>query len=279
MAALALPILKVDTSPRYGNATFSKTHGLRLAERKPPSIAAKINIPHDVIMENMPLVRSIAKRVRRSLPANIEYDDLVNAGVLGLIDALAKFNPNKDVDFSSYAHHRIRGAMVDSLRDLDWASRDLRRKDKQIQRATRDLSAELERPPSDLELADRMGVKLDRCRQILSKIHSCGLISTDSKGSDDTPPVNLIGNKDSRPDEICRAWERQSKVAKALRGLPIRYRQVLTLYYSDDLTMKQIGCELGVNESRISQIHKLALAKMEIALQGIGVRSIYDLVA
>src|SRR3954470_235111 len=120
-----------------------------------------------VVLEHLPLVKAIAVRVHENLPVHVDLDDLVHAGILGLFDAANKFDSGKQVAFSSYAKHRIKGAILDSLRQLDWASRDLRRRHKQLEAVTRDLAAELQRTPTEAEIAQRLGVDVDRWRQMM----------------------------------------------------------------------------------------------------------------
>src|SRR5690242_19080571 len=129
--------------------------------------AAKLARRDRVVLEHVPLVKAIAVRVHENLPVHVDLDDLVHAGILGLFDAASKFNPDKQVVFSSYAKHRIKGAILDSLRQLDWASRDMRRRHKQLEAVTRDLAAELQRTPTEAEIAERLGVDVDRWRQMM----------------------------------------------------------------------------------------------------------------
>ncbi|OYW13059.1 MAG: FliA/WhiG family RNA polymerase sigma factor, partial [Acidobacteriia bacterium 12-62-4] len=134
-----------------------------------------------IILEHLPLVKAIAVRVHENLPVHVDLDDLVHAGILGLFDAATKFDDQKMVSFSSYAKHRIKGAILDSLRQLDWASRDLRRRHKQIESVTRELTGELQRSPSEAELANRMGVEVDRWRQMVLDLRNVGLISASTR--------------------------------------------------------------------------------------------------
>src|SRR6202051_605985 len=136
------------------------------AAAKATAQAAKLARRDRVVLEHVPLVKAIAVRVHENLPVHVDLDDLVHAGILGLFDAASKFNPEKQVVFSSYAKHRIKGAILDSLRQLDWASRDLRRRHKQVEAVTRDLSAQFERVPTEVEIAAKMGVDLERWRQM-----------------------------------------------------------------------------------------------------------------
>lgn len=228
-----------------------------------------------VVLENLPLVKAIAIRVHESLPVHVELDDLVHAGILGLFDAATKFNPYKQVAFSSYAKHRIKGAMLDSLRQLDWASRDMRRRHKQVEQVTRDLCAELHRNPTEDEVAQKMGVEVSRWRQMALDLRNVGLISASSRPNenDDLPAPDFPGSPDTQPDSMCAREQMREKLELAMSALPERYRKVVTLYYSNELTMKEIGGMLGINESRVSQIHKSALEKMAAVLMSNGITS------
>ena len=227
-----------------------------------------------VILEHLPLVKAIAIRVHESLPVHVDLDDLVHAGILGLFDAVRKYEPNKKVAFSAYAKHRIKGAILDSLRQLDWASRDLRRRQKQIEVATRELLATLQRNPTEAELADKMGVDLDRWRQIMTEMHCVGLVSYSTRHpEEDLPDPEFPARPETQPDRICAHGQMHEALCRAMKKLPERYRKVVTLYYEKDLTMREIGGVLGINESRVSQIHKLALEKMAGALESCGITS------
>lgn len=228
-----------------------------------------------VVLENLPLVRVIAVRVHENLPVHVDLDDLVHAGIMGLFDAATKFDPDKNVVFSSYAKHRIKGAILDSLRQLDWASRDLRRRHKQVEQVTRDLAGELHRNPTEAEVAERMGVEVDRWRQMMLDLRNVGLVSASSRGSEseDLPAPDFPSNPDSHPDTLCAKEELRSVLRTALDTLPERYQRVVLLYYANELTMKEIGNMLGINESRVSQIHKAALEKMAAALGQAGISS------
>lgn len=228
-----------------------------------------------VILAHLPLAKGIAIRVHENLPVHVDLEDLIHAGVLGLFDAVAKFDPEKQVSFASYARHRIKGAILDSLRQLDWASRDLRRRHKQAEAVTRELAGELHRVPTETEIADRLGVDLDRWRQMANEMRNVGLISADTRATDheDMPAPDYAGSTDTQPDYMCARRQMQLMLERAMTTLPDRYRQVVTLYYSNEMTMKEIGTILGINESRVSQIHKSALEKMSVALQGAGIHS------
>jgi RNA polymerase sigma factor for flagellar operon FliA len=229
----------------------------------------------EVVLEHLPLVRSIAVRVHDSLPVHVELDDLIHAGILGLFDAATKYDPAKNVAFSSYAKHRIKGAILDSLRQLDWASRDMRRRHRQVEEAARELSADLQRNPTEAEMAERLGVPVERWRQMAIELRSLGLVSASSRPADqeDLPAPDFAGAPECQPDNICAREELREKLEQAMNVLPSRYKKVVVLYYTNEMTMKEIGGVLGINESRVSQIHKSALEKMAVALQTNGITS------
>jgi RNA polymerase sigma factor for flagellar operon FliA len=228
-----------------------------------------------IVLENLPLVKAIAVRVHENLPVHVDLDDLVHAGVLGLFDAASKYNPDKKVVFQSYAKHRIKGAILDSLRQLDWASRDLRKRQKQLESVTRDFTARMGRAPTDLEIAENMGLGLERWRRIALELKNLGLLSASSLrlDPDNTAPVEFPAAPDSRPDLMCARQQLRSVLATAMKCLPERYQKVVFLYYSNEMTMREIGEILGVNESRVSQIHKTALEKMAACLHSSGIHS------
>ncbi len=228
-----------------------------------------------VVMENLSLVKAIAVRVRANLPGHVELDDLVHAGILGLFDAAEKFNSGKCVAFTTYAKHRIRGAILDSLRQQDWASRDLRRRYRQMEAVVRELTSELGRTPTDEEVAGRLGIEVQRWRQIMLDFRNVGLVSADTRKADqdDLPMPEFPAPPATRPDYICGRHELSGALGSAMRILPRRYQTVVRLYYTNEMTMKEIGGFLGVNESRVSQIHKSALARMAEALSASGISS------
>ena len=237
--------------------------------------AAKNAMRDHIIIEHLPLVKAIAVRVHENLPVHVDLDDLVHAGVLGLFDAATKYNPDKQVAFSSYAKHRIKGAILDSLRQLDWASRDLRRRHKQVEAATRELSATLQRNPTESEIAEKLGVEVQRWRQMMIDLRSVGLISASARSAEheDLPAPDFPSNPDTQPDNMCAREQMKSLLTVAMQALPERYQKVVLLYYTNEMTMKEIGGVLGINESRVSQIHKSALEKMQVVLHSNGIHS------
>jgi RNA polymerase sigma factor FliA len=229
----------------------------------------------ELILEHLHLVNAIASHVQRGLGVHTELDDLVHAGTMGLFDAATKYQEEKEVSFPIYAKHRIRGAILDSLRQLDWASRDARRQYKQMEAVTRDLTLKLDRTPTHAEIADAMGIDARRWQTLMIDFRSFGLAAVRQRSADreDAPVREVPSSPAQCPDQVFARSEMRQKLGSAMQNLPQRYQQVVKLYYEADMSMKEIGSMLGVNESRVSQIHKSALAKMQMVLSGSGVSS------
>src|SRR5437764_7295815 len=175
-----------------------------------------------IVLDHMPLVKAIAVRVHENLPVHVDLDDLIHAGVMGLFDAVTKYDGDKKVIFHSYAKHRIKGAILDSLRQLDWASRDLRRRHKQVEAATRDLSAKFERPPTEAEIAEKMGVEVERWRQMVVELRTVGLISASSRGNerDNNNAPEFPAKQEFQPDNMCAKEELREMLMDAMKTLP-----------------------------------------------------------
>jgi RNA polymerase sigma factor FliA len=222
----------------------------------------------ELIIGNLHLVQIIASHVRRSLSVHTEMDDLVHAGTMGLFDAATKYREDREVAFPVYAKHRIRGAILDSLRQIDWASRDARKTYKQMQSVARDLSLKLQRSPTQAEIAEAMGIDEHRWQTLMIDFRSLGLSASrqSSSNNEELPTREVPATAEYAPDSAFFLAEMRATLNSALGCLPERYQKVVKLYYDEDMTMKEIGNLLGVNESRVSQIHKAALAKMQIHL-------------
>jgi RNA polymerase sigma factor for flagellar operon FliA len=228
-----------------------------------------------LILENLPLVRAIAVRVSESLPVHVDVDDLAHAGIMGLMDAAAKYDSTKQVTFRAYAKHRIKGAILDSLREMDWASRDLRRRHKQLEAITRELSAAMERNPTEAEIAEKMGMDIERWRQVAIELRMMGLLSASTRAPEDenqSTPEFPAGDE-LNPDVIAKQRQLRSFLSEAMKMLPDRYQTVIGLYYVGGKTMREIGDRMGINESRVSQIHRAALDRMAVSLQSAGIHS------
>ena len=216
-----------------------------------------------IVFEQMPQVKYIARRIHEHLPQHVPFEDLVHAGIVGLIDALNKFDSEKNVKFASYAKFRIRGAILDSLRELDWSPRDLRRKSRHIDTVVQKLQTELGRTASGPELAKALGLSLRELHHLLNEIRGLEIGSlqceANGEGQETDLAQNIAGPPDQDPFTLCMATERKERLEQAIAHLPEREQQVLMLYYQQELTMREVGELMGVGESRVSQIHTLAV--------------------
>ncbi|HVP54003.1 MAG TPA: FliA/WhiG family RNA polymerase sigma factor [Candidatus Eisenbacteria bacterium] len=223
-----------------------------------------------IVLEQMPQVKYIARRIHEHLPQHVPFEDLVHAGIVGLIDALNKFDSDKNVKFSSYAKFRIRGAILDSLREMDWSPRDLRRKSRQIDSVMQKLQAELGRTASEGELAKAMGLSLQELHHLVNEIRGLEIGSLHAESNTDGQETdleqNLAGPPDQDPLTLCLSGERKERLEKAIARLPEREQQVLMLYYQQELTMREVGELMGVGESRVSQIHTLAVKHLRTVM-------------
>lgn len=222
-----------------------------------------------LMLEHLPTVRYLARRIHERLPQHIEIDDLVSAGVLGLMDAFRKFDPAKKVQFRSYAQFRIRGAILDSLRTLDWSPRELRRKGRAIEEAIHALKARIGRMPNEPEIASELGMELGEYQQLLGELKGLEIGTLHVERSEDSGDEELAyvpGRPDEDPLFVCLKSEMRSRLAAAIDHLPERERLVMTLYYYEEMTMKEIGLTLGVVESRVSQIHASAVLHLRALL-------------
>jgi RNA polymerase sigma factor for flagellar operon FliA len=223
-----------------------------------------------LLMEQLPQVRYIARRIHERLPRHVPLEDLVHAGVVGLIDALHKFDRGKHVQFGSYAKFRIRGAILDSLREMDWSPRDLRRKARRLEEAHNQLRLQLGRNPSEPELATAVGMDLRGLQLLLGEIDGLEVgslrVASPRDGKEEDLSEHVPDHPEDTPLLLCLRSEMKGLLAKAISDLPEKERQVLALYYYEELTMKEVGAVLGVGESRVSQIHSMALVRLRARL-------------
>jgi RNA polymerase sigma factor for flagellar operon FliA len=242
--------------------------GVRLAPRKE---ARQTQEKQRLLVEMLPFVKRMAFQIREHLPAHVEVDDLIANGVLGLVDAVSKFDTTKRVKLESYARHRVRGGILDGLRGADPASRDLRRKNKKIQKLYRELEIKLGRPVQDEEIAAALGMNLAQWHTTLNEIQSVGFDfgsrplsagPTSNALSRRIEPALLAGNE-ADPFDLCYRREQREILGRALSHLRERDRHIITLYYRQELTMKQIAERLHVDESRVSQLHSAALVRLK----------------
>lgn len=230
----------------------------------------------ELILEHTPLIRYVAGRIAMRLPAHVPLDDLISAGVLGLIDAVDKFDPEQNVKFKTYAEFRIRGAILDELRAMDWVPRSVRRKSTQLEEIFQQLQHQLGREPTDDEAAAELGVSLDQFYGLLDQVKAVNLLSLDDQenpllGQLDADQVLAALGREESEDPLARLGlaELRSQVAKAIAGLPEKEKLVVSLYYYDELTMREIGEVLGYTESRISQMHTKAILRLRARLRDV----------
>ena len=227
-----------------------------------------------IVLEHLPLVKAIAIRLHNTLPVHVELDDLNHAGVLGLFDAVTKYNDKKNVVFQAYAKHRIKGAILDSLRQLDWASRNMRKRQKQVDSVTNSLANKLGRTPLDGEVADEMGLTPDRWHRVQLELRNLGTVSATAHPAPGFDrPIEFRATPELQPDRMCGQRQLHFALARVMDKLPQRYQDVVFLHYTTEMTMKEIGEVMGVNQSRVSEIHKIALRKMATVLRSEGINS------
>ena len=210
--------------------------------------------------------------IHERLPQNVDLDDLISAGVVGLIDAFSKFDYTKKVQFKSYAQFRIRGAILDSLRTLDWSPRELRRKGRAVEEAIRAVTQRIGHAPSEQEIAAELNMSLAEYQQLLGDLKGLEIGSLHMERSEESGDEELAyipGSPEEDPLFRCLKGEMKQRLADAIDDLPEKERMVLTLYYYEELTMKEIGLTLGVVESRVSQIHSSAVLRLRTALAGL----------
>ena len=245
-------------------------------QQKPNTLDSTISPESEreaLIMEHMPQIKYIAQRISTKLPAHVELNDLISTGVLGLLDAIEKFDPNRGVKFKTYAELRIKGAILDSLRNLDWAPRSLRKKSKELEKVLHDLEQRLGRPATDKDICDEMNISLEEFYELVDQIKGLNLGSfqelvghDDDKSGD--PLVSYVPDAPQMdPFFMFHKSEIKGILAEAIDLLPKKERLVISLYYFDELTMKEIGKVLGVNESRVSQLHTKAMLRLRSKLR------------
>ncbi|TMQ66181.1 MAG: FliA/WhiG family RNA polymerase sigma factor [Candidatus Eisenbacteria bacterium] len=225
-----------------------------------------------------PLVRHVVERIAATLPRSVDHEDLYSAGVLGLLDAHAKFDVGKGVKFETYAVWRIKGAVLDQLRALDWASRSMRRKARNLDVVTRRLDQRLGRAASDDEVAREMRMPRGEFYRLLDQVRGAVLVSLDeTRSGEDQEPTNLADHL-ADPSAVNledRLAEEEDKLVllRTLNQLPEQERLVVSLYYYEHLTLKEIGRALGISESRVSQVHTRAMARLRLRLHHVGSRA------
>ncbi len=221
-----------------------------------------------LILEYAPLVKVVAGRLSMYLGYNVEYEDLVSYGVFGLIDAIDKFDTGKEVKFETYASLRIRGAILDQIRKMDWIPRTIRQRQRQIDTAMKDIEQKNGRPATDAEIAAYIGISENELSDWQNQAKADNMVSLNEyveQGNDISSDKGLGGGFDT-PERVIEKSELKEMLAQALELLTEKEKKVILLYYYEDLTLKEISRILEVSESRISQLHTKALQKMKIKM-------------
>jgi len=227
----------------------------------------------EYIEKYAPLIRYIADRLAIRLPAHISRDDLISSGTLGLIDAIDKFDPDRNIMFKTYAEFRVKGAMLDELRSMDWVPRSVRRKANKLEKAYQDVEMRLGRPATDEEVAEAMGLSIKNFHHLLNEVKSVSLLDIDMffiqiRGQTQDNLFDFLDSSTS-PDPLTTLNMNEAKqiLADTIKNLPEKEKLVISMYYYEEMTMKEIGLVLGYTESRISQLHTKALIRLRARLR------------
>ena len=229
----------------------------------------------EVIKRYSPMIKYVANRIAMRLPPHIEVDDLISVGVLGLMDAISKYDSSRGAKFKTYAEFRVRGAILDELRSMDWVPRSIRQKASNVDKVVQKLQAKLRRPPEDEEVAKEMDLSLDQFYDTLNETRSIPVFSLEDLGiAKETGEQQslldcLAGKADADPQTQIRLVELKEIIAKAIDTLPEKERLMVSLYYYEELTMKEIGAVLNITESRVSQIHSKAVYHLRTKLKSL----------
>ena len=267
-AVRTAPTVRALTAPRPLIRPVPVRPGTPLRSATPPVSYNK----DELLRRFAPLVRHVVERVAATLPKNVDHEDLYSAGVLGLLDAHAKFDLSKGVKFETYAVWRIKGAVLDQLRALDWASRSMRRKARALDSATQRLDQKLGRAASEEELARAMKMTRGDFYRLLDQVRGAVLVSLDESRSGEDQEPSTLGDHLADPSAVNleeRLQEEEGKILllRTLHQLPEQERLVVSLYYYEHLTLKEIGRALGISESRVSQVHTRAMSRLRLRLQ------------
>lgn len=231
-------------------------------------VAANPNFDRDALIgAHLPKVKFIADRMAAKLPPSVERDDLYGAGIIGLIDAVERFDFSRGVQFTTFAEMRVRGAILDSLRALDWASRAARKRAKTVQAAFAELEQTHKRAATEIEVAAHLNITIETLRETLNDLRALTVTDVDDE-TDDARGIEAIVCGKNSPLEEYEENEKRRLLTEAIENLPARERQVVALYYVEELTMREIGAVLSITESRVSQIRSQAIVRLRAKLAG-----------
>jgi RNA polymerase sigma factor for flagellar operon FliA len=227
----------------------------------------------DLILRFAPLIKLIANRIALRLPPHVDSEDLINSGVIGLMDAMEKYDPTRGTSFKTYAEFRIRGAILDELRSLDWFPRSIRQKVNRLESAYANLERQLGRAATDEEVAEALNMDLEEFYETLAQASAVSLVSLydmgREEGGEERSFLECIANGEEDPASALESQEVYETVGKAIEKLPEKEQMVISLYYYDELTMKEIGRVLNLTESRVSQIHTKAVLRLRARLRSL----------
>jgi len=242
-----------------------------MAQAKSTYRGKEIAEREDLILKELPQVYYIGRRIAERLPQHVPFEDLVHAGVIGLIEAVRSYDATKSVPLRAFARFRIRGAIMDSLREMDWGSRPLRRKGRRIEEAVARLSAKLARQPEGEEIAAELGISLNELHATAQRLNGLTLVGQKVNAAYDrerkTDLIESAPSREEGPYDLCLRSEIRNRLSNALRTLSEKEQMVISLYYKEELTMREIAALLQVGESRVCQIHSLALPKLRANLR------------
>lgn len=230
-------------------------------------------IKEQLIVEYIPLVKIVAGRMYNFYGSKIDFEDLIGYGVLGLIDSIEKFDLSKNIKFETYAQIRIKGTIIDNIRKLDWIPRSLRKKSKDVQNAMLELENKLGHSPTNKELAKHMNMSINEIEDLLSDISTFNVISLEDTLKGKNEGGIYVKSKEDGPEDIIEKKEVKEILVKAIEHLPDKEQLVISLYYYDELTYKEIGHILGLSESRISQIHSKSILEIKNFLFKEGIKA------
>jgi len=282
------PIEHIKAAVPWGRAAHEKAGGfmartlgekqemealLREAKHEYDEIPADLR--EQIVLEHAPLIRYIVNRIAVRLPSHIDLDDLHNTGVIGLMDAIEKYDPEKNCKFKTYAEFRIKGAILDQLRSLDWVPRSVRQKGRKLEKAYGEVEQRLGRSANEDEVADSLGLELDKFHTLINQVRGISLVNleeirgTNSDGDRAGTFADIIEDVHSEnPFASLKLMETKHVISDTIGSLPEKERLVISLYYYEDLNMKEIGNILGITESRVCQIHTKSVMRLRSKLKG-----------
>jgi len=225
-----------------------------------------------IVLEHTPLIRYIVNRIAVRLPSHIDLDDLHNTGVIGLMDAIEKYDPDKNCKFKTYAEFRIKGAILDQLRSLDWVPRSIRQKSRRLEQACAEVEQRLGRSATHIEIAESLGIPVEELHLLLDQVRGISMVNLDELRSGGDSEIAAYGDifedvKSENPFTSLKSRELRQVVADCIASIPEKERLVISLYYYEDLNMKEIGNILGITESRVCQIHTKAVSRLRAKLR------------